>query len=257
MAHKKNKPAEKENAERWLLTYADLITLLLVLFIVLYSMAQTDTQKFQEMAESLAITFGGVGRSGVLDGGRSLVPGPSVSKERRAMSNTQERINRMIAQMGLQGKISVSRERGLVISIKDSVLFYSGSGELSGPAMEIVGRVARILQPMPNFIRVEGHTDTDRIHNTRFYSNWELSTSRATNVLQYLLHSGGISPDRLSAAGYGEYRPKAPNDTPENKAQNRRVDIVLMVSGFNKYEPKAENAGHSAPAEEPARENDE
>lgn len=240
MSKKKAKPAEKENAERWLLTYADLITLLLVLFIVLYSMAAVDQKKFEGMAQSLAVVFGGVGRNGVLDGGRSVMPGTMPFKERLNMQNTEERVKRLIATMGLKGKVSTTyEERGLVISIKDSVLFLSGSAELTPNAEEIVKGVGVILAKMPNSIRVEGHTDNDRIHTDRFFSNWELSTSRATNVLQYLILHTGIVPERMSAAGYGEYKPKVPNTSEENKVQNRRVDIVLLTSEAAKYEPEA------------------
>lgn len=240
MAKKKAKAAEKENAERWLLTYADLITLLLVLFIVLYSMAQVDAKKFEGLSQSLSIVFGGIGRTGVLEGGRSVMPGSFHFKEKLNMQNTQERVRRLIASMGLQGKVTTSyEERGLVISIKDSVLFYSGSSDVSQEAQVIIARVGQIIAKMPNSIRVEGHTDNDYIHTEKYYSNWELSTGRATSVLQYLIARCGIEPNRLSAAGYGEYKPKVPNDSPENKAQNRRVDIVLLSSDFTKFEPTA------------------
>ena len=238
MSKKKVKAAEKENAERWLLTYADLITLLLVLFIVLYSMAQVDVKKFEGLSQSLSIVFGGIGRAGVLEGGRSVIPGHMQFKEKLNMQNTQERVRHLIASMGLQGKVTATyEERGLVISIKDSVLFLSGSADVLDNAQIIIARVGQILGKMPNSIRVEGHTDNDYIHNERFFSNLELSTSRATSVLQYLIARCGIEPNRLSAAGYGEYKPHVPNTSPENKAQNRRVDIVLLNSEFSKFEP--------------------
>jgi chemotaxis protein MotB len=240
LSKKKVKPAEKENSERWLLTYADLITLLLVLFIVLYSMAQVDAKKFEGLSQSLAIVFGSVGRSGVLEGGRSVMPGHLQFKEKLNMQNTQERVRRLIASMGLQGKVTATfEERGLVISIKDSVLFLSGSADVIPSSQVLIARVGQILAKMPNAIRVEGHTDNDYIHNEHYFSNWELSTSRATNVLQYLIARCGVEPNRLSAAGYGEYKPRVPNDSPENKAINRRVDIVLFNSDFAKFEPTA------------------
>jgi chemotaxis protein MotB len=240
LSKRKKPPASHEDLARWLLTYADLITLLLVFFIVLYSMSSVNQKKFEGLTQSLAITFGNIGRSGVLDGGRSVIPGNLHFKERLNMQNTEERVRRLIAQMGLQGKVTTSyEERGLVISIKDSVLFISGSAELIEGAQQIVARVGQIIAKMPNSIRVEGHTDNDHIHNERFFSNWELSTSRATNVLQYLISRCGIPPSRLSAAGYGEYKPHVPNTTPENKARNRRVDIVLLSSDYSKFEPVA------------------
>jgi chemotaxis protein MotB len=246
---KKGAPAkaEKDRSERWLLTYSDLITLLLIFFIVLYSMSVVDAKKFEQVSQSLAIAFGSVGRSGVLDAGRSAIPGQQVYKERRSMQNTEEKIRRMIAQKGLEGKVSTDlTERGLVISVKDTVLFTEGSADLNGPAAEIVAGVARILSGTQNAIRVEGHTDTVPIHTGRFPSNWELSTARAISVLRYFIQQCDIAPERLSAAGYGEYKPAFPNSSDRNRALNRRVDIVLLSSAFSKFEP--EGARPSAPA---------
>ncbi|MBN1128578.1 MAG: flagellar motor protein MotB [Chitinispirillaceae bacterium] len=240
MAQKGGGPprAEKDRSERWLLTYADLITLLLIFFIVLYSMSQVDKKKFEAMSQSLAIAFGGVGRGGVLESGRSLIPGDKVYKERLEMQNTEQKVRRMIAQKGLEGKISTDLgPRGLVISVKDTLLFTVGSADLTGPAREIIQSVSHILEATPNAIRVEGHTDNVPIHTAKFFSNWELSTARATNVLQYFIARGGIAPERLSAAGYGEYKPSAPNTSDRNRALNRRVDIVLLSSDFSRFEP--------------------
>jgi chemotaxis protein MotB len=232
---------EKDRSERWLLTYADLITLLLIFFIVLYSMSQVDKRKFEAMSASLAVVFGGVGKSGVLDAGRSIMPGDKIYKERLEMQNTQEKVRRMIAQRGLEGKISTDLgERGLVISVKDTVLFEVGSGELTPAARDIMQNVAHLLAGTPNAIRVEGHTDNVPIHTAKFYSNWELSTARATNVLQFFIQNCGISPSRLSAAGYGEYKPSAPNTSERNRALNRRVDIVLLSSAYSKFEPSGD-----------------
>lgn len=241
MAKKGGGPAraEKDRSERWLLTYSDLITLLLVFFIVLYTMSQVDKKKFESMSQELAIVFGGVGRGGVLEAGRSLIPGDKIYKERLEMQNTEQKVRRMIAQKGLEGKISTDLgPRGLVISVKDTLLFEVGSAELTGPAKEIVRSVGHILAATPNAIRVEGHTDNIPIHTVQFYSNWELSTARATNVLQYFIAKGDIAPERLSAAGYGEYKPSVPNTSERNRALNRRVDIVLLSSDYNKFEPE-------------------
>ena len=237
---KKQGEADKENSERWLLTYADLITLLLIFFIVLYSMSSVSAKKFEAVSQSLSIVFGGSGKSGVLEAGRSVIPGDKVFKQKLEMQNTQEKIKRMIAQMGLEGKISTSlTERGLVISVKDSLLFIQGNAVLTAQAQDIISKVSKILQGMPNQVRIEGHTDDDPIHTVQFYSNWELSTARATNVLQYLIRSSGLTPDRLSAAGYGQYKPSVPNSSPGNKALNRRVDIVLLTEEYSKFEPHA------------------
>jgi chemotaxis protein MotB len=236
--------AEKDRSERWLLTYSDLITLLLIFFIVLYSMSSVDAKRFEQMSKSLAIAFGSAGRSGVLDGGRSIVPGDNVFKERREMQNTEERIRRMIAQKGLEGKVSSDlTERGLVISVKDTVLFPVGGADLTERAAEVIAGVANIVSSLPNAIRVEGHTDTVPIHTGKYPSNWELSTARAISVLRFLIQNGNIAPERLSAAGYGEYKPAVANTSERNRALNRRVDIVLLSSAYSKFEPDGGKTG--------------
>ncbi len=244
----KKQEAEKENGERWLVTYSDLITLLLIFFIVLYSMSQINAQKFVEFSQSMAIVFGQTGRSGVLDGGRSVIPSDQATyKQRHNMMNTREQIRRMIAQMGLEGKITVREEqRGLVISVKDTVFFYAGSADLGQRAREIISKVGSLLADLPNSIRIEGHTDNIPIHTAKFYSNWELSTARATNVLHYMIQSASISPDRLSAAGYGEFKPVTSNESDNGRAANRRVDIVLLGDDYEKFEPAADNAKNAS-----------
>jgi chemotaxis protein MotB len=239
----KKSEAEKENNERWLITYADLITLLLIFFIILYSMSKINEQKFTSFSQSMAIVFGQPGRSGVLDGGRSVMPDPEKTyKQKQNMTNTREQIRRMIASMGLEGKITVKEEeRGLVISVKDTVFFRAGSADLGDRAREIITTVSSLLASLPNSIRIEGHTDNIPIHTFKFYSNWELSTARATNVLHCMVEQEKIPPQRLSAAGYGEFKPISSNDTEGGRAANRRVDIVVMGGGFEKFEPATDS----------------
>ena len=229
--------SEKDRSERWLLTYADLITLLMVFFVVLYSMSQLDVKKFDAMAAAMSVAFTGIGgNSGVLDGGRSVVPGQSVEKERLELQNTQHKVRKIIAKKSLEDKISTEvGERGLVISIKDTVLFLPGQATLAPAALELITSVAQILAKMPNNIRIEGHTDDQPIHNEHFISNWELSTARATNVLQHFIKTG-VAPARLCAAGYGQFRPVVPNTGARNRGLNRRVDIVVVSNEASKYE---------------------
>jgi chemotaxis protein MotB len=229
---------DKENHERWLITYADLITLLMVFFVVLYAMSMVDQKKYSELSQSLAIVFGQTGRSGMLDGGRTVIPDNAVHKQKRNITNTREQIRRMLQSMGLEGKISVRDEgRGIVLSVKDTVFFRPGSADLGSQAREVMSSLGKLLSPLPNSIRVEGHTDNIPIRNARYYSNWELSTDRAISVLHYLTQNTAISPERLSAAGYGEYKPLTSNDNESGRAVNRRVDIVLLSEDFKKFEP--------------------
>ncbi|NLY56855.1 MAG: OmpA family protein, partial [Firmicutes bacterium] len=132
---------------------------------------------------------------------------------------------------------AVLEERGVIIRFRDSVLFDTGRADIRPDGARIIDTIATYLVRIPNHVRIEGHADNVPIRNARYPSNWELSTARATSVIRYLLTKTDISPERLSAAGYGEYRPVAPNDTPENRARNRRVDLVLLRLDLNALEP--------------------
>lgn len=246
--------AEKENSERWLLTYADLITLLLVFFIILYVFSIQDVVKFQSMAESL---------NGALSGTKYLVggaPGPSFidghsglkvkvkqakTTERAKMEELKKRIEAMAKAQGLESAISVTlEERGVVIHIVDQILFNSGYANLTGQAFEVLQGIGRILlSNTDQYIRIEGHTDNIPIANSQFPSNWELSASRATNVLRMFIDDVGIDPRLLSAVGYGEFRPMADNFTEEGRAKNRRVEVVVLSNKFQKSESQSQNLG--------------
>ncbi|HEY9766776.1 MAG TPA: flagellar motor protein MotB, partial [Chroococcales cyanobacterium] len=139
---------------------------------------------------------------------------------------------------GFEGKIEAKiTERGLVISFSDAVFFQKGEAEIRPGNLPLFRKLMLPLSRMPNAIRIEGHTDDDPIHTERFPSNWELSTSRATSVVRYLIQSGLFGPKRLAAAGFGEYWPKAPNDTEANQAKNRRVDVVVLRSASVREKP--------------------
>jgi len=237
----------KASHERWLITYADLITLLLIFFVVLYAMSKVDANKFRAIAESLTKALGGAGM--VLDyPGVTVAPGvgvtgqdsPSIrdTQEGLILERVQSQLEQLIKEHGLQAKLSVrSEERGVVLSIQDTALFPLASAELTPEAKEIVHRVGLILLQTTNYIRIEGHTDNLPIHNARFPSNWELSVARSCSVVQQLIRDLNFPPERLSATGYGEYRPVATNDTPEGRQQNRRVDFIILRSKYQGTEP--------------------
>ncbi|WP_334109539.1 OmpA/MotB family protein [Thermodesulfitimonas autotrophica] len=250
---KRHKKPEKEaNHERWLITYADLITLLLIFFIVLWTFSNIDAKKFAGIAESLAKALGG-GAGMVLEGpGPSVVAGAPVSEDRvetkfslsaEAKENLQlqkikEQIEKYAKEQGLAGKVTARiEERGVVVSIQETVLFPLGSAELTPQAREIVRKVGQILLTTDNYIRVEGHTCDLPIHTARFPSNWELSVARATSVVEELLHAVHFPPERLAASGYAEYRPIAPNNSEANRQRNRRVDFVVLRSRYKETEP--------------------
>lgn len=230
----------RENQERWLLTYADLITLLAAFFIVMYSMSQIDAKKFGEMSEAL---------NGLLRGGKSIL------KYDKAMPSTSgdgllklgnltvvrkqlvERFQSLDKEKVLQTEIT---ERGLVIHIMESALFNEGSADLEDKAVEILDLVASRIAGLPNHIRIEGHTDDRTINTLRYPSNWELSAARATEVVRYLIDNHNIPSDKISALGYGQFRPVKPNTSIENRAINRRVDVLILTMELTMKEPSSQ-----------------
>jgi len=260
--------AEHENDERWLLTYADMITLLMALFMVLFSISSVNISKYQVLQHALQKAFIG----GVLDGGKGVQQGnptrisgvqtatPSGSvdssfnifthtlvgsktnpaakakaaaKEQNTLLEVQRRVEDYARKHGFANDISTSiDQRGLVIRLlTNNLVFDSGEATLKATAFPLLGRVARLIVSMSirNPISVEGNTDNVPISSSEFPSNWELSTSRATAVLEFLIHHG-VAQSHLAAVGYADQNPVAPNTTPQGRALNRRVDIVVIRS---------------------------
>ncbi|MGE5417994.1 MAG: flagellar motor protein MotB [Acidobacteriota bacterium] len=261
MSRRKKQEAEKENSERWLLTYSDLITLLMIFFVVMYSISTVNAKKMQQVAQSLNAVFSGGKAPAILDSpGPSIIKGQSGQKtpaqptkpppstnagtgaqtaEQKQMEEIKKIIEKVVnKEAGLSSKIVViEQERGLVISLKDTLLFPDASADLTPHAKQIIYTVGQSLTGIPNQIRLEGHTDNLPIHTVRFPSNWELSVLRATNVAHELINQNHISPLRISATGYGEYRPLIPNNSVANRAMNRRVDIVILKQKYDYFEP--------------------
>jgi len=232
--------------ERWLVSYADFITLLFAFFTMLYAMSTVDAQKFRQVVQSMNIAFDkgqalpaglnaimpadkGIGEGGIEDGMAAL---------QKAVT---ERLREAIA----ADLVEVERDaRGLVISIREAGSFTTGSADLSAAAREVLNRVGGIVATTSNAVRIEGHTDDVPINTARYQSNWELSTSRATNVISYLASRDSVNSSRLSAAGYAEFHPRAPNDSSTNRARNRRVDIVILnTATAAAEEPSAQGDG--------------
>ncbi len=233
-------------SERWLVTYADLITLLLIFFIVMYSLGQLDLEKFKYLSQSLSQAMGGGGMV-LMNGGPSAAIGKSGSKSPMTdinqldsikLSDIKEQLTSYIDKSSLQTKVSVtSEDRGVVISFQEEVLFVIGSSELTQQASKIIGQIAPMLRKVPNYVRVEGHTCNLPIHSPIYPSNWELSSARATTVVKELINKHSFPPERLSASAYGEYRPMVPNDTEAHRQMNRRVDIVILRNEYQVAEP--------------------
>lgn len=233
-------------ALRWLLTYADMITLLMAFFIMLYSMSVMNMAKFRQLAISVRSGFGGdvegKGLSIASPGSAiSLNPGIGPQVPPKPLQRVEEEVSKYITKKGLKNVVTVHQEpRGLVVSFRsDHLLFDRGSAELRPAAQEMLKQVMEKIRPLNYPVRVEGHTCSLPIHTAQFPSNWELSTARATNVVRYLIAEGSFSSRRLSAAGYADLHPVAPNATEEGRMRNRRVDIVIIGEEAHKEEPNA------------------
>jgi chemotaxis protein MotB len=309
---KRHKDEEHENDERWLLTYADLITLLMVFFVVMYAISKADTAKFSAVSQSMAIAFGspkgaiipmpefgetrlkrskrgdsnefsraaagmeahqlessgleatnqrpvddetqdgapaedenrgalqGEERGAPLDDREKEMPRQDDTKAAAAPLELEEgetrlehvahEVESLMRAHGLEDMIELEQSedgRQLTIRLRDSVLFGRGGADITPGAYELIDRVGSALKEIGLPVTVAGHTDNIPIRNSRFRSNWELSTARSTAVLVYLIDRLGFAPERISSSGYGEYHPVASNDTREGRAQNRRVEFIL------------------------------
>ncbi|MFN7980617.1 MAG: flagellar motor protein MotB [Vicinamibacterales bacterium] len=211
--------------DRWLLSYADFMTLLFALFTTMYAMSRVDDGKYLKVAAGLHEALNPKDtvplKAGVLPGGQALMV--------QDQNNARSMIERDMAEELRSGRVELLEDaRGLVLSIPEASAFAPGSADLSDIAKEAVTRLANSIRETSSGLLIEGHTDDTPMHSVRFASNWELSTARAIAVVQWLVEHDQFPPNRLSAAGYGEYRPRVPNDSPLTRARNRRVDIVIQ-----------------------------
>ena len=251
---KKGGGEEHENNERWLLTYADMITLLVAFFIMLYAMSVMNQAKFQQLAISVRSGFGESVTGGVptiFSRGGGLNATPSIVNSSKSGDSSSDQfikdaklrqdansldkaylsVKAYIEKNHLESQMRVARnERGVIVTVMtDKMLFARGDASLRPEELSLLNTVSDVLKKpvVQNPVRVEGHTDNLPIHTTQFPSNWELSTTRATTVLRYF-ENRGVAPLRLEAAGYADQRPLVKNDTEAKRAQNRRVEIVIL-----------------------------
>jgi Flagellar motor protein len=247
--------------ERWLVSYADFITLLFAFFVVLYATAEADQKKQAAFSQSINEAFRALGlfpdalqhRKGsntasdahetpvvpmnIVMGEDVLAPARVKSALEQMGRELQQRLSNEVARHTVS--IEMGRD-GLVISLREAGFFASGSATPKPETVQTLQRIATALKRSPYDLRVEGHTDNIPIHNGQFDSNWELSTARATNIARMLLDMNAIRADRLSAAGYAEFHPVAPNGTAEGRSKNRRVDLVVLPRAkINFAEPES------------------
>jgi chemotaxis protein MotB len=256
---RKRRPEDHVSQDRWLVSYADFITLLFAFFVVLYASSQVDKRKIGKLALSIQVAFQELG---VFDTSNTKIPlsdteavpfskvqvvenaerttdltrivqpmkgilGPSPGA--RPLKDIQAELEKVLAPEIQKHVVEVrARREGLVVSLREIGFYESGSSALRPSGRDAIDRLAAILKPRTEALRIEGHTDNIPIHNTHFASNWELSTARASDLIKQLVDRYHLEPQRLSAAGYAEYHPVASNDTPEGRGRNRRVDIVIL-----------------------------
>jgi chemotaxis protein MotB len=245
---------EHVNHERWLVSYADFITLLFAFFVVLYSSSQVDKRKVGRLSMAIQVAFQELG---VFDASNSRIPLSDTeplpfarvqvveNRERTTdmqpvtpsskgsvspdMKDVQADLERALAPEIQKHVVEInSTKEGLTVRLKEIGFYDSGEAALRESSVSAIDRLANVLAGRPEAIRFEGHTDNVPIHSTNFDSNWELSTARASNLVKSFVLGHGFRADRLSAAGYAEFHPIASNDTPAGRAQNRRVDIVIL-----------------------------
>lgn len=219
-------------ALRWLLTYADMITLLLAFFIILYASSQVDGKKYAELASSIRTAFGAplpprpIVRVG--GGGDKLLPIPDV------VGVLVQKLTGLLEKEIKEGAVDIQKtEKGIVLRFREAVFFGLGRASLSGEAKDILDKMTPPLLDVPNAIEVEGHTDNLPIRSPIFPSNWELSVGRATAVIRYLVEIHRFPPSRLAARGMADNRPLVPNDGTRGNPRNRRVELHIEAPAWS------------------------
>lgn len=259
MSSRRKKQEPAANHERWLVSYADFITLMFAFFVVMFASSQTDRAKAQQVSDSIRNALGNdriaSAISGILGGapglkqqGNAMRHGPGGAQKPSA--DSAGKLNELLPSLRIlqsqlkpeiaSGMLQVSMEaRGLVISLRQAAFFPSGQDTIDAATYSTLEKLAKVILAVPNKVRLEGHTDAVPIHTARYRSNWELSSARSVTMLELLTTRYQVPESRLSVGGYAETIPIASNETPEGRAQNRRVDIVILNENGLKGEPAA------------------
>lgn len=253
---KKKPPEEHENLERWLVSYGDFITLLFATFVVLYALSQIDLSDLGKLEDGMKKAFNAPslleGTDSILTGKESLLDFEiadsaipplmmeyvSQKYEEQSFKDIKESVDEMKKNGDLQGVDAKITDAGLVISFKDDFLFYSASATLTDKALKTLDNIGALISEKfaLHYIRVEGHTDNQPINSFLYPSNWELSGARSSSIIRYLIQRFKFMPNLFTAVGYGDTRPVIDNITPENRAKNRRVEILVLKNKFKGLE---------------------
>lgn len=228
----------------WMTTYSDMVTLLLTFFILLFAMSVIDIERFQKIITSIQTSF--FGYTGIMEslpepkdlenGAGAIVESDipaleeSLLQKVRQAEDVKERLEKFLADAGLEGTVDIRlEERGVVMELPDYIFFERSSAELKPQSLEILARLAEFFKEIKNQVIIEGHTCSLPINTLQYPSNWELSVARSVRVTRYLVEILGLPPGRFMATGYGEHQPLTTNDTPEGRARNRRVTVVISL----------------------------
>ncbi|MFQ5579229.1 MAG: flagellar motor protein MotB [Nitrospiria bacterium] len=226
MAGKDNAPEEEIDPNAWMATFSDLLSLLLTFFVLLFAMKSVDEGKLEETLGHFRRGGIGILESGIF---MPLIKDRSPEVKEQFVPVSSDDLKKALRRKDLDEKVSVTAERkGLVVALPGTLLFDSGTADLNSGANEVLAEIIDLLEMTDFNFQLTGHTDDLPLSGTRYASNWELSIARAGKVLRVLIDLGGIAPERFSLVGYGASRPNFPNNTPENRAANRRVEIVLL-----------------------------
>lgn len=228
----RKKPVKKEISQAWLTTYSDMVTLLLTFFVLLYSYSLIDSGKFRSASNSISTALnGGKGAMIQLDGSGDAASQIISGEEGSGSENVYGTVSKFIKDNSLGNYVTVKRgNRGIYIQFNDEILFDTGKAEIKTEGIPLLNKISELIRKLPNQVVIEGHTDNVPISaDSKFSSNWDLSSARALSVLKYMTGDRGLSPQRFSISGYGEYRPIVSNETSSGREQNRRVNILILT----------------------------
>ncbi|NMA90379.1 MAG: flagellar motor protein MotB [Amphibacillus sp.] len=244
---RRDKNTQEGGSPGWMTTYSDLVTLLLCFFVLLYSMSQLDIARFEAAAESFRnrviffdgspskIDFEQTGESATIREPNkeiekeNILDPDRITSNQRSLEELLKKVEGFLEENQLRDVISANRtDQGVVLILQERILFDSGQAELKPDGLPFLDKISLLLSKIPNYVRVEGHTDNRPISTVQYPSNWELSGARASSVIRHILDSGEFNPSRFIAAGYGDTRPIVPNTSSENWQKNRRVEIVIL-----------------------------
>jgi chemotaxis protein MotB len=255
----RKQPRQHGNHDRWLVSYADFMTLLFAFFVVLYASSEVDKSKMANLSSAITAGFSSLGVGAGQGGAPVVIPGtipPAFNHPANPQESAESIRKKLETDLAVElanRTVSIRQTpEGLVLSLRELGFFESGAAAMRASSMDTFDRIGAVLASVGSNLRIEGHTDNVPIHTAQFQSNWELSTARATEIIRLFLTREGINPQRLSAAGYAEYHPVADNGTEDGRRLNRRVDIVIVAphmaasSAGAQHENKAPNTSTAA-----------